>query len=184
MNLFGKPPGKKYHTRNIEVSTYEYDENRLAVEGCLTDQRMQEYYLASGEKKEPGIMHHMIIHLLVKKANLEIEDLHVEMPCIPRPECLETINSLDQVRGLRIAGGFTLKVKALVGRGQGCSHLVALLTAMGSAAVQGYAAYKLQEPAGFSADMVGMLEDTCWAWRAEGDLMKAFKEKIKAPRHK
>lgn len=54
MNLFGKPPGKKYHTRTIEVSTYEYDEKRLAVEGCLTDQRMQEYYLASGEKKSPA----------------------------------------------------------------------------------------------------------------------------------
>ncbi|PKN71265.1 MAG: hypothetical protein CVU54_02250 [Deltaproteobacteria bacterium HGW-Deltaproteobacteria-12] len=184
MNVFGKPRGKKYHTRTIEASTYEYDEKRLVVEGCLTDQRIQESYLGTGEKKEPGILHQMIIHLLVNKATLEIEDLHVEMPCVPRRECLETINSLEQVKGLRIAGGFTLKVKALVGRGQGCSHLVALLTAMSASAVQGYAAYKLQNPAGFSTEMGLLLEDTCWAWRAEGELIKALKERIKAKQHK
>jgi hypothetical protein len=184
MNLFGKPPGKKYHTRTIEVSTYEYDEKRLVLEGCLTDQRLQQFYLATGKKRLPGILHQMIIHLLVNKATLEIEDLHVEMPCVPNEECPEAINSLERVRGLRITAGFTLKVKALVGSGQGCSHLVALLTAMGSAAVQGYAAYKLQGPAGFTADMIGMLEDTCWAWRTAGTLMTSVKEKIKANHHK
>jgi hypothetical protein len=77
MSLFGKPNGKKYHTRTIEVNTYEYDERRLAVEGCLTDHRLQEFHLATGEKRSPGILHQMIIHLLVNKTTLEIEDLHV-----------------------------------------------------------------------------------------------------------
>jgi len=54
MNLFGKPKGKKYHTRTIEVNTYEYDEQRLVVEGCLADQRLQEYHLATGEKRLPA----------------------------------------------------------------------------------------------------------------------------------
>jgi len=68
MSLFGKPNGKKYHTRTIEVNTYEYDEQRLVVEGCLTDHRLQEFYLATGEKRSPGILHQMIIHLLVIRA--------------------------------------------------------------------------------------------------------------------
>ncbi len=173
MSLFGKPKGKKYHTRTIEVNTYEYDEQRLVVEGCLTDHRLQAYYKVTGEKRSPGILHQMIIHLLVNKTNLEIEDIHVEMPCVPNQECPKTTNSLEHVRGLRIAGGFTLKVKALVGRGQGCSHLVALLTAMGSSAIQGYAAHKLQEPSGFTPDMIHMLADNCWAWRADGPLINA-----------
>lgn len=178
MGLFGKPKGKKYHSRTIEVSTYEYDEQRLVVEGCLTDNRFEEFYLATGEKRAPGILHQMIIHLLVGKTTLEIEDLHVEMPCIPRKECLETMNSLEQIKGLRIAGGFTVKVKALVGRGHGCSHLVALLTAMGGPTIQGLAAYKLQGSAGFISDMINMLADTCWTWRAEGPLINAIKEKM------
>ncbi len=180
MSLFGKPKGEKYHTRTIEVSTYEYDEQRFAVEGCLTDHRFQQYYLATGEKRPPGILHKMIIHLLVKKTTLEIEDLHVEMPCVPRQECLDTINSIDQVKGLRVTGGFSLKVKKLVGLGQGCNHLVALLTAMGAPIIQGYAAFKLQGPAGFTTDLIHMLADTCWTWRADGPLINAVKARIKA----
>ncbi len=178
MNLFGKPKGKKYHTRTIEVNTYEYDEQRLVVEGCLADQRLQEYHLATGEKRLPGLLHQMIIHMLVNKTTLEIEDLHVEMPAVPREECLETINSLEPVKGLRIKHGFTSKVKALAGSGKGCNHLAELLTAMGSSTIQGYAAYKLQESSKFTPNMFDMLLNTCWTWRAEGALVNFIKEKI------
>ena len=182
MSLFGKPNGKKYHTRTIEVNTYDYDEQRLVVEGCLTDHRLQEFYLATGEKRSPGILHQMIIHLLVNKTTLEIEDLHVEMPAVPRKECLETTNSMETVKGLRITSGFTLRVKALVGGGKGCNHIVALLTAMGSSTIQGYAAYKLQESPRFIPDMINMLVNTCWTWRSGGPLINYIKEKIKAER--
>jgi hypothetical protein len=182
MDLFGKPKGKKYYTRAIEVNTYEYDEQRLVVEGCLTDHRLQEFYLATGEKRSPGILHQMIIHLLVNKTTLEIEDLHVEMPAVPREECLETSNSLETVKGLKITSGFTSRVKTLVGSGKGCQHLLALLTSMGSSAIQGYAAYKLQESPRFISDMIPMLVNTCWTWRAEGPLINYIKEKIDTER--
>jgi hypothetical protein len=182
MSLFEKPKGKKYHTRTIAVNTYEYDEQRLAVEGYLTDHRLQEFHLATGEKRSPGILHQMIIHLLVNKTTLEIEDLHVEMPAVPREECLETINSMEPVKGLRITRGFTSRVKALVVSGKGCNHLVALLTSMGSSAIQGYPAYKLQESPRFISDMINMVVNTCWTWRAEGPLINFIKEKIEAER--
>lgn len=182
MDLFGKPKGKKYHTRTIEVNTYEYDEQRLVVEGCLTDHRLQKFYLATGEKRSPGILHQMIIHLLVNKTTLEIEDLHVEMPAVPREECLETSNSLETVKGLKITSGFTSRVKTLVGSGKGCQHLLALLTSMGSSAIQGYAACKLQESPRFISDMIPMLVNTCWTWRAEGPLINYIKEKIDTER--
>ena len=182
MRLFGKPKGKKYHTRTIEVNTYEYDEQRLVVEGCLTDHRLQESHLATGEKRSPGMLHQMIIHLLVIKATLEIEDLHVEMPAVPREECLETITSMEPLKGLRIVSGFSSKVKALSGHGKGCNHLVALLTSMGSSAIQGYAASKEEESPILISDLINMLENTCWTWRAEGPLINFINEKIEADR--
>lgn len=182
MSLFGKPHGKKYHTRTIEINTYEYDEQRLVVEGCLTDHRLQEFHLATGEKRPPGLLHQMIIYMLVNKTTLEIEDLSVAMPTVPREECLETINSIDAVKGLRITRGFTSKVKALVGSGTGCNHLVSLLTSMGSSTIQGYAAYKLQESPRFISDMIDLLENTCWTWRADGPLMNFIKEKMERER--
>ncbi|HUH66438.1 MAG TPA: DUF2889 domain-containing protein [Syntrophales bacterium] len=182
MNLFGKQKGKKYHTRDIEINTYEYDDARIAVEGSLTDHRSQEYYLATGERRQPGILHQMIIHLLVNKTSLVIEDLHVAMPAVPREDCLETMKSLDPIKGQRITHGFTARVKGLVGKGRGCNHLVELLTVMGASAIQGYVAYRLQEPARFKPDLLDMVADTCWTWRAEGHLVKDIEARIKAER--
>jgi len=178
MNFFGKPNGKKYNTRTVEMTTYEYDEQRLVVEGCLTDHRFQEFHLATGEKKSPGILHQVIIHLLVNKTTLEIEDLNVEMPVVPREECLEAINSIAPVKGLRITRGFTSKVKALAGEGKGCNHLVALLTSMGPSTMQGYYAHKLQDSPRFVLD-INKVVNSCWTWRTEGPMTKIVKEKLK-----
>jgi len=175
MTFFGKPQGEKYHTRTIEVSTYEYDESRLVVAGSLTDYRWKEYHLATGERKSPGILHQMIIHLLLNKNSLEIEDLHVEMPGVPREECLETRGSLDSVKGTRIVSGFTAKVRSLAGSGRGCSHLVSLLTAMGSSAIQGFAAYRLQKSQSLAAYMTKVLVNSCWTWRANGPMIRLLK---------
>jgi len=59
------------------------------------------------------------------------------MPTVPRPECLKTCESLQPIKGMQIASGFTARVKDLVGGVKGCAHLVALLTAMAPAAVRG-----------------------------------------------
>jgi hypothetical protein len=171
-----RPQGKKYHSRTIEINTYEYDEQSLAVEGCLTDRRWQEYRLVTGEKKPPGILHQMIIHLLVNKTTRVIEDLQVDIPCAPREECRDTVNSLESIRGLKVTGGFTAKVKALAGNGKGCKHLAELLTAMGPAAIQGFVAYHLLQSTGFLANMINMLTNTCWTWRENGSLMDFLKE--------
>jgi hypothetical protein len=175
MSLFGKPKGEKYHTRTIEMNTYEYDDLMFVIEGCLTDHRFKEYQLATGEKKSPGIMHQMIIHLLVSKTNLEIKDLHVEMPAVPLEECRETINSMEPVKGLRITGGFTSKIKDIAGGDKGCNHLVALLTAMGPSIIQGYGSYYDHKIPGFLLDNFKILMNTCRIWREGGPLINFLK---------
>ena len=180
MLIFGKAKGEKYHSRTIEMATYEYDDFRFVTEGILTDYRFKEYHLATDEKKSPGILHQLIIHLLVNKTNLEIGDLHVKMPVIPSEYCLETINCLDPVKGLRITGGFTSKVKDIAGGDKGCNHLVALLTSMGPSIVQGYGAYYDYKIPRFIADNFEMLVNTCRTWREGGPLVNILREKIKA----
>jgi len=179
MSSFRKPNRKHYHKRTIEMDTYEYDEDRLIVAGCLTDRRFQEYYPETGEKRDPGVIHKMIIHLLVDKTTLEIEDLRIKMPIVPHEDCLEAVNSLESVKGLRIARGFTAKLKDLAGSGKGCSHLVALLTSMASSTVQGYGAYHEQALPNSKWAMNNAPVDACWTWRTEGPLIKLIKEKQK-----
>ena len=96
-----------------------------------------ETYRLTGDAHPPGTVHHMIIRMEIKGPKLIIVDIEVEMPTIPYEACLETLDCLNQLKGMPIVSGFTAKVKRLVGGRKGCCHLLSLYTAMAPAAVQG-----------------------------------------------
>jgi len=73
MQSIWKSQGEKLHTRNIKVTTYYYDEQRMIVEGFLKDDRFHESHSMTGEKFPSGAVHHMAIRLLVNCSNLLIE---------------------------------------------------------------------------------------------------------------
>ena len=73
--------GGKLHTRNIEVSTYECDGQRIIVEGCLKDDRFQDSYTITGEIFPRGVIHHMRIRMLVNCSNF-LEDIDVDLAAV------------------------------------------------------------------------------------------------------
>jgi hypothetical protein len=176
MLVFGKPKGEKYHSRTIETATFDYDDERFVIEGTLTDRRFRDYQIVSGDRKPPGILHQMVIHLLVDKKSLEIEDIEVAMPVAPREECRETIDCLAPAKGLRVAGGFTAKIKDMAGGTKGCNHLVALMTAMGPAVFQGYGSYWNHKRPGHLQDHFELLLNTCRTWREDGPLVEDLRK--------
>ncbi len=182
MLIFGKPMGEKYHTRSIETGTYDYDETRFVTEGVLTDRRFKEFHLATGDVKKPGVLHQMVVRLLVNKADLVIEDLETEMRAVPREECRDCTHCLDGIKGARVVGGFTAKVKEIAGGVKGCSHLAALLTAMGPAVIQGYGAYCDHNIPDFVLDHYEFLVNTCRNWREDSPIVAMLKEKREAKR--
>ena len=170
-----KTKDQKIHTRRIDIATYEGGSDSILVEGVLTDERLTNSYRSSGETLPPGTVHHMIIRMEVRGPKLVIEDIAVEMPTVPMQECLETLESLTPLKGLPIVSGFTNKVKDLVGGVKGCAHLVALITAMAPAAVQGAWAMmtsKPRDPATFLPDAKERIKDTCRVWRSDGPKFK------------
>jgi len=182
MQSIWKSKGKKLHTRNIEVATYDYDGQRIIVEGRLKDDRFHDSYSMTGEKFPRGVIHHMVIRLLVNCSNLLIEDVDVDMISVPRKACRETIDCLATIKGMAITKGFTLKVKKIAGGNKGCTHLVELLRAMAPAVFQGFAAHQAQKPASFDSDQAKMtlqfLVNTCHAWREDGPFVEMFKKNI------
>lgn len=170
-----KAKKQKIHTRRIDIATYEGGSDSIIVEGVLTDERLSTSYHPSGETRPPGTVHHMIIRMEVRGPKLAIEDIEVEMPTVPMPECLETLDSLTPLKGLPIVSGFTNRVKDSVGGAKGCAHLVALITAMASAAVQGAWAVmtsKPRDPATFLPGAMERIKDTCRVWRSDGPMFK------------
>jgi len=182
MQSVWKSKGKRCHTRNIQVTTYAYDGQRIIVEGSLKDDRFHESHVITGETFPRGVVHHMAIRLLVNCSTLLIEDVDVDLLSVPRDACRETVDCLAHIRGLTVTKGFTAKVKRLAGGNKGCTHLVELILAMAPAVIQEFGAHQSQKPA--SADsgheklIVQFLINTCRIWREDGPLVKAIKSKI------
>lgn len=179
MSFFGKPRGMKYSSRTLEMDTYQYDDERLVIAGCLTDRRMKEFTLATGIKMQPGILHKIVIELLVNKVNnLEIEDVHLKLCNVPNGECLGVMHILSPLKGVRIGRGFKAKVRELAGGKKGCVHIVELLSAMAASTIQGYYAARTSQEALPKAEVISILGNTCWAWREEGTLVRELREQM------
>ncbi len=182
MQSFWKDKGEKLQTRNITVTSYEYDDQRIIVEGFLKDDRFQESGVITGETFPRGVIHHMAVRLLINCSGLVIEDVACEFFSVPREFCRETIECLAPIKGMTITKGFTARVKNLVGGNKGCAHLVELLLAMAPAAIQGYASYQSKRPVTHSPEhskmILHFLVDTCHAWRENGPLVELLRKKL------
>jgi hypothetical protein len=183
--------GDKAHERTITIATYPADQNRVIVEGRLVDRRLKENYLLTGEKRPAGDIHHMVVRLLIDTAGIVIEDVEVEMVTVPRDECTQVRNSLDVIKGERIAQGFTNRMKSIVGGTKSCTHLVALLLAMGPAALQGIFSARAQKPVDLSAMIsdqarvkffMKTMLNSCYVWREDGPELKRLLHLVEAAR--
>lgn len=167
--------GAKVHTRDIKISTFTHDGSHIIVEGELDDNRIISNYSHTGELRPPGNIHHMILRLLVEMESIRIVRVEVEMPGVPHDECPETIPAFKRLEGMRIAPGFTSKVRSALGGPAGCAHLTGLLMTMASAALQGLWTYRAKDRQG-DEEMVrtanDYLVDTCHVWRRNGPLVK------------
>ena len=177
MNLVDQCRDRKIHKRNIEISTYEYDEKHIVVEGILKDDILIPIY-ASGRKHQPHSPHHMIVQMLIESSSLVIQEINVKMPRIPYDWCKETADSLDSIKGLKIEPGFTGKVKQILRGNKKCLHLTTLLLSMVPTVMQGYWTFNARKTSSgrVSSEMIeDYLVDTCWVWRKNGPRVKMLK---------
>ena len=171
---------KKIHTRDIKIATFAYDDAHVIVEGELNDNRIIPNFGRTGDLYPPGNIHHMFIRLLIEIESIRIIQVEIEMPGIPHQECPEIIPNFAKIEGIRIAPGFTSKVRKIIGGPKGCAHLSGLLMAMASAALQGlwtYRARERQSGEDINERANAYLVDTCWVWRQDGPYIgRLFKE--------
>jgi len=172
---------KKIHTRKIDMATYEHSDQSIILEGTLHDERLVDVFRPTGEKSPSGPIHHMRIRMQVGGPGLIIEDIDVEIGTAPNELCQEALDSLRPVIGLPIAAGFTARIKKRVGGAKGCAHLVALLTAMAPAAVQGAWATMSRKPIDPEHLPIAIerIKDTCMLWRTDGPFMREYEKNYK-----
>ena len=171
----------RIHQRVLDMSTYALDDEKVVVEGTLRDERFRPIYELSGQKREEGVVHHMIIRLVVGGLPLRILDAEADMPQVPMPLCVTTRESVKKIIGLKIKSGFGEKVHKLIGGVEGCAHLTHLLTVMVQEALHGYWTHKMRKPEpppGSLEEIEGLsyLLNSCSMWRKDGPIMQEIKE--------
>ncbi|MCP4553620.1 MAG: DUF2889 domain-containing protein [Bacteroidetes bacterium] len=186
MRVLDSKKKDKLHTRKINLSTYDADDNCIIIEGELIDNNLVEVMRMNGEEKKPGIIHHMRIRLLVGPPGLTIKDAEAEMPNCPHEECIETRKSLKKVIGISIESGFSENVIKTLGGSNGCSHLTSLLITMGAEAVQGYFCKMSRTPYQrmpdeYKKSAIKRMANTCYVYRDDGpsytEMMKSVTSK-------
>jgi Protein of unknown function (DUF2889) len=171
----------RIHQRVLDMSTYALDDEKVVVEGTLRDERFRPIYELSGQKREEGVVHHMIIRLVVGGLPLRILDAEADMPHVPMPLCVTTRESVKKIIGLKIKSGFGEKVHKLIGGVEGCAHLTHLLTVMVQEALHGYWTHKMRKPEpppGSLEEIEGLsyLLNSCSMWRKDGPILQEIKE--------
>ncbi|BBO89638.1 DUF2889 domain-containing protein [Desulfosarcina ovata] len=172
MIVFDKSRQKVVHNRSIDTVIYEgASGDTIIVEGALQDRRFLDSHHPSGEIRPPYTVHHMIVRLELTVPEMVIKDVEVEMPEFPHPDCIDTLHTLTPLKGMCIAGGFMARIRKLVPRKGGCTHLHELLTAMAPAAFQGAWSYRISNPIDYDTFkmMSRGLKNNCYAWREGGD---------------
>ncbi len=168
---------KLVHSREISMRTSDLGDHTILVEGRLVDHR---YPRQNEPSKEPELVHHMVIRLKVKGPAMSIEQAEAAMPHHPREECPEVLPWIRNLEGLKIAPGYTMKVKKVIGGTKGCAHLTCLVIAMGESAVQGYwAAYEAgRGRAGLREQTIRKFINTCHLWKEDGPILKGLREAL------
>ena len=163
------------------MSTFAVDDTHILSSGRLKDVRLLPTLRITGETRDPGPLHDLALHLLIRTPDLVIEDVEVEIDTVPRTDCRKLEQSMAGVVGLAIKGGFTFKVKGAVGGKTGCTHLVHLLVTMAPAILQGYWALIDRHGSGAGDDTrkrasasAKFLKDSCYTWREDGEAYRAL----------
>jgi len=171
---------KLVHTRKISMRTFDVGDHTIEVEGDLIDYRYG--HEPDVPTEESALVHHMVIRMKVKGPAMFIEQAEATMPHHPRQECPVVLPWIRKLEGVKIAPGFTMKVKRVVGGKNGCAHLTSLIIAMGETAMQGYwAAYVVDKgrERGRELDIKKYI-NSCYLWREDGPIVKELGEPLES----
>lgn len=164
------------HQRNYETEAFDEGDGTMRIVGRLVDTKPAGLGLADGD---PIVIHDMTIELIVDGTTFEIRDVRPSMQVHPYDHCTGIVQTYRSLIGESIARGYSRKVKELFGGPNGCSHLGALLIALGPVAIQAsWGMARLHEdPASWSAldfddgdaeRQLRLNENTCHVWKSDG----------------
>jgi len=162
---------EELHRRSIEMRGYRRIDGDYEIEGRVTDTKTRPIQPQGRDTPMPaGVpIHDMSVRLVVDEF-LVVKDIVAVTDAHPFPDCAHAAASLAQLKGARIAAGWTARVKSLLGK-ESCTHLVEILIPMATAAYQTLAEVRFAR--GDELDQAGrpVRIDSCYAYSDARDLV-------------
>lgn len=182
------PPGltaaDEVHDRSYAVRVFRKDDHTLVVRGAVRDRKPPGLYIEGDPR--PLTVHEMVVDLEVVLPAMVITSANVVMESFPYPPCPGIAGTYQQLVGVSIARGYTHKVRDLFGGPNGCSHVTALLQAMGPAVFQAtWSMFHITEaaagpkPPASAEDKTRLAQanvGSCHLWHPEGDFLRNIVE--------
>jgi DUF2889 family protein len=178
-NVAAGPHPLPVHVRTIRIDAAkmvlegETERAALRVHGSLEDRRPQG--VPDWIQHDGDVIHHMEVTLTVTWPDLVVSAIDGVMRTFPHVGvCPDALPPLQGLVGVTVGRGFTRAVNERIGRERGCTHVAALILAMGPVVRQGAGA-----AFGFTApgDPHGppWFVNSCQAWREDGPLHRAWR---------
>ena len=172
------------HQRSYETEAFDEGDGRMRVRGRLTDNKPQGLCLADGKDL---VIHDMCIDLLVDPQTFTIVAVENEMMVRAYSNCEAILPNYQALVGVSITRGYSSRVKKLFGGPNGCSHMSALLQAMGPVAVQATWSFlslheSLESRLNRSDDpeererKLRMMVNSCHVWQEEGEHVEIIRK--------
>ena len=179
MPLSAPAPREHRHTRRLEMCGYRREDGLWDIEGHMTDTKTYQFENEHRGSVAPGTpLHDMWIRLTLDDTLL-VHDIEVQLDKGPMAICPAITPNFAVLKGLRIAPGWYMKVKSLLGGVKGCVHLTEMLGPMATVAFQtiGPSRVKTAEGVPFGEATKGKDArpkriDSCHALASDGDVVK------------
>jgi hypothetical protein len=165
--------------RTIACNGFLRDDGLIDIEGRLVDVRG--YDVANewrGNVPQGSPAHEMWVRLTIDD-ELVVREVACSTDAAPYPTCREVPPNVARLIGLSIIGGFKKQVRARIGGTAGCTHILALIEAMSSVAVQALAGKRRGDGRDAMLGTYGTraagrhpLVDTCHSYAADSEVVK------------
>ena len=170
-------PRRPVHTRHIECVGFERGDGLFDIEGSMRDTKASDADLLLKTVPAGSPVHDMRIVVTID-SKLVIRHIETHTNASPSRFCTEINDAYKSLTGLSIGAGFMKEVKSRLAGPGGCTHLTELLGPIATTAIQTLMGLrKTPSDHGDSADgeettRMHPMVDTCYAWRAGGDVVQ------------
>lgn len=165
-------PRDALHLRHVELHGYRRHDGLYDIEARMIDSKTSEIRLLDGRLLPGGeALHDMSVRMVVDDA-LTVVDIVASTDASPFGICTEATETLQTMKGLRIAHGWSQAVRERLSGRQSCTHLAELLGPLATVAFQTLAQVRLAKPAAVDATGRPLKIDTCYAYASDREVVK------------